>query len=176
MIDLSFLIKVILPAVVFAGVILAADRPAGNASAGRSVVLARNGMVAASQPLAAQAGLRILQRGGNAVDAAVATAAALAVVEPMMTGPGGDMFALAWMAKSKKLVGLNGSGFSPEAATMDFFKKRGMESMPATGAMAVSIPCAVDGWATLLEAHGTMSLAEVLAPAIEYAEQGYPVS
>ncbi len=153
-----------------------ADRPHGEIAAGRSAVVARNGMVATSQPLAAQAGLDILKQGGNAFDAAVATAAVLAVVEPMMTGPGGDMFALAHVAKSGELVGLNASGFSPGAADASFFSSRNLQSIPITGPHSVSIPGAVDGWATLLEAHGTMSLAAVLAPAIEYAEQGFAVS
>ncbi len=153
-----------------------ADRPAGEAKAGRSAVLARNGMVATSQPLAAQAGLRVLQQGGNAFDAAVATAAVLAVVEPMMTGPGGDVFMLAWSARDNKLVGLNGSGFSPQAADPSFFEEKGLDRIPAIGAYAVTIPGAVDAWAAILEQHGTLTLAEALAPAIEYARGGFPVS
>ncbi len=153
-----------------------ADRPAGQAKAGRSAVLARNGMVATSQPLAAQAGLRVLQQGGNAFDAAVATAAMLSVVEPMMTGPGGDVFVLGWSAREAKLLGLNGSGFSPEAVDPSFFFDKGMSSIPTNGALSVTVPGAVDAWATLLEAHGTLSLGEALAPAIEYAREGFPVS
>ncbi|MDE0265364.1 MAG: gamma-glutamyltransferase [Bryobacterales bacterium] len=145
-------------------------------TAGRSAVAARNGMVAASQPLASQAGLRILQQGGNAVDAAIATAATLALVAPMMTGPGGDMFALVYMAETGELAGLNGSGFSPAAANVDFFKRRNLEHIPAKGPFSVTVPGAVDGWITLLERFGTMSLDQVLGPAIEYAEQGFPVS
>ena len=151
-------------------------RPAGRCGSGRSAVLARNGMVAASQPLAAQAGLRILQRGGNAIDAAIAAAASLAVVEPMMTGPGGDMFALAYIADTEELVGLNGSGFSPRAVDVDFFRSRNLESIPTQGAFSVTIPGAVDGWATLLDKYGTMTLSQVLEPAIHYAEKGFPVS
>ena len=145
-------------------------------TAGRSAVAARNGMVAASQPLASQAGLRILQQGGNAIDASVATAATLALVAPMMTGPGGDMFALVYMAETGQLAGLNGSGFSPAAANIDFFKDRELDSIPAKGAFSVTVPGAVDGWITLLERFGTMSLEQVLQPAIEYAEEGFPVS
>ena len=145
-------------------------------TAGRSAVAASNGMVAASQPLASQVGLRILQDGGNAVDAAIATAAMLALVAPMMTGPGGDMFALVYMAETGELSGLNGSGFSPEAASIDFFKRRNLDQVPAKGAFSVTVPGAVDGWITLLERFGTMSLEQVLQPAIEYAEQGFPVS
>ena len=155
---------------------LAADRPVGQVDAGRSAVVARNGMVATSQPLAAQAGLRILQQGGNAIDAAVATAATLAVVEPMMTGPGGDMFALVYIAETDELAGLNGSGFSPQAADIKFFKSRGLDQIPTDGPFSVTVPGAVDGWATLLDKYGTMTLAEVLQPAIEYAEQGFSVS
>ena len=151
-------------------------RPAGRRGSGRSAVLARNGMVAASQPLAAQAGLRILQQGGNAIDAAIAAAASLAVVEPMMTGPGGDMFALAYIADTEELVGLNGSGFSPRAVDVDFFRRRGLESIPTRGAFSVTIPGAVDGWATLLDKYGTMTFSQVLEPAIHYAEKGFPVS
>lgn len=153
-----------------------ADRPAGQAKAGRSAVLARNGMVATSQPLAAQAGLRVLQDGGNAFDAAVATAAVLSVVEPMMTGPGGDVFVLGWSARDKKLVGLNGSGFSPEAVNPSFFADKGLDRIPAIGPYSVTVPGAVDAWATVLESHGTLSLAEALAPAIAYAREGFPVS
>jgi len=176
LVEFSVASKFFLLGLAGAAVALAADRPGGQASAGRSAVLGRNGMVAASQPLAAQAGLRILQQGGNAFDAAVATAAVLAVVEPMMTGPGGDVFALAYVAKTGETIALNASGFSPAAATPAFFKERELEEIPIFGAFSVSIPGAVDGWATVLEKHGTMTLAQALAPAIEYAEQGFPVS
>ncbi len=173
--ETAMLLKFLAVTAAFPAVILGADRPYGG-RAGRSAVLARNGMVAASQPLAAQAGLRILQQGGDAVDAAVATAAALAVVEPMMTGPGGDMFALVYWAKPGELAGLNGSGFSPQAADVEFFRSRKLEKIPAKGPFTVTVPGAVDGWATLLTKYGTMSLSQVLAPAIEYAESGFPVS
>jgi gamma-glutamyltranspeptidase/glutathione hydrolase len=161
-------------ALVFAVVSAAGVRPIPNA--GRSAVVARNGMVASSQPLASQVGLRILQQGGNAVDASVATAATLALVAPMMTGPAGDMFALIYIAETGKLAGLNGSGFSPKAAHIDFFKSRGLNEISTKSAFSVTVPGAVDGWATLLEEYGTMSLAQVLKPAIEYAEAGFPVS
>ena len=133
-------------------------------------------MVATSQPLAVQAGLGILQQGGNAIDAAIATAAVLNVVEPHSTGVGGDMFALAYIAKTKELKGLNGSGFSIKAATRDFFLSRGMSSIPMYGPMSVSVPGTVDGWVTLLNKYGSMKLEQVLEPAIEYAEKGFPVS
>jgi gamma-glutamyltranspeptidase/glutathione hydrolase len=175
MLDPFVIGKVLLCGVFFSAFVLGADRPGGRADAGRSAVLARNGMVATSQPLAAQAGLRILQQGGNAIDAAVATAAALAVVEPMMTGVGGDMFAIVHTAKGE-LAGINGSGFSPAAANIEFFRQRKLGQIPSRGPFSVSIPGAVDGWAALLEKYGTMSFAEVLAPAIDYADNGFPVS
>lgn len=154
-----------------------ADRPfVTDPGAGRSPVIAKHGMVATSQPIAAQAGLRILQQGGNAVDAAVATAAVLAVVEPMMTGPGGDVFALVWIEAEQKLYGLNASGFSPASVTLDFFAEKELESIPTTGPYSVSVPGAVDGWITILEAHGSLSIDEVLAPAIAIAEEGFGVS
>lgn len=142
----------------------------------RSVVPARNGMVATSQPLAAMAGLRMLMDGGNAVDAAVATSAALNVVEPMSTGVGGDLFALVWMAREKRLHALNGSGRAPMAASIEELKRRGLTHIPENSSHAVSVPGTVDGWDTMLKAHGTMPLSEVLKPAIQYAEEGYPVS
>lgn len=132
----------------------------------RSVARAMNGMVATSQPLASAVGLRILQQGGNAVDAAIAAAATLCVVEPMMVSPGGDLFALIWDAKRKKLRALNASGRAPKALTIDELKKRGFSSIPPDGIHTVTVPGAVDGWATLLKSHGTMTLAQVLAPAI----------
>ena len=174
--ETDIFLQILASAPALSAIVLGADRPAGQAGAGRSAVLARNGMVAASQPLAAQTGLRVLQRGGNAFDAAVATVAALAVVEPMMTGPGGDMFVLAYLAKEDRLAGLNGSGFSPEKVDLDFFESRGLKQIPIHGSFSVSVPGAVDGWATLLDRYGTMPLAEVLKAPIEYAENGFPVS
>ena len=156
--------------------LMAGDRPAGVPQQTRSAVLARHGMVATSQPLAAQAGLRILQQGGNAIDAAVATAAVLNVVEPMSTGIGGDMFAIVYLARTQELAGLNGSGRSGYAASIDFFTRQGMKAVPTTGVHSVSVPGAVDGWETLLKKYGTMSLTQVLQPAIDYAEKGFPVS
>ena len=176
MLEIVMSAKLILSTLAVAAILAGADRPFGRAQSGRSAVLARNGMVATSQPLAAQAGLRILQKGGNAIDAAVATAATLAVVEPMMTGPGGDLFVLVYIAKEDKLVGLNASGFSPAAADSDFFKERNLEAVPVKGPFAVTVPGAVDGWATLLDAYGTMTMAEVLEPAIDYAENGFAIS
>ena len=142
----------------------------------RSTVHATHGMVATSQPLAAMAGLRVLMDGGNAVDAAVATAATLNVVEPMSTGVGGDVFALVWKATDKDVVALNGSGRAPLAATIDDLHAKGHRRMPAFGPLSISVPGTVHGWEVLLESEGTISLAEALAPAIQYAEQGFPVS
>lgn len=142
----------------------------------RSMVTSTRGMVATSQPLAAQAGLRMLLAGGNAADAAVAAAAVLGVVEPMMTGIGGDAFALVYDAASRTIQALNGSGRSPAASSIAAFAERGLTRIPATGIHSVTVPGAVDAWSTLLEAHGTMSLGDVLAPAIDYAEHGFPIS
>lgn len=152
------------------------DRPNARGGGTRSVVRAMNGMIATSQPLASAAGLRILQQGGNAFDAAVAAAAVLCVVEPMMVSPGGDMFALVWDAEKKELRALNGSGRSPRALSIDELMKRGFTRMPEDGIQTVTVPGAVDGWATLLERYGSMKLSQVLQPAIEYAENGFPVT
>lgn len=142
----------------------------------RSPVLTTRGVVATSQPLAAQAGLRILMAGGNAADAAIATAAALNVVEPMSTGIGGDAFALVYDATTQRVSSLNGSGRAPQALSIAAFEERGLSSVPYTGMLPVTVPGSVDAWAELLARHGTLSLAQVLAPAIEYAEKGFPVS
>lgn len=144
---------------------------------GRSAVICQHGAVATSQPLAAQGGLQILRAGGNAVDAAVATAAILNVVEPMSTGIGGDAFMLVYQPKEGVIRGLNASGRAPYAAELEFFTKQGLTSIPAFGSMyPVTVPGTIDGWVTLLDECGTMSLAEVLQPAIDYAENGFPVS
>ncbi|MEO8451442.1 MAG: gamma-glutamyltransferase [Gemmatimonadota bacterium] len=144
--------------------------------AGRSTVYAPHGAVATSQPLATAAGLAVLQRGGNAIDAAVTAAAVLNVVEPMMTGMGGDLFSLFWSAKEKKLVGLNASGRSGSLLTRDELVKRGRKSMPVTGAESITVPGALAGWADLLSKYGTITLAQALAPAIDLAEHGFPVT
>jgi gamma-glutamyltranspeptidase/glutathione hydrolase len=143
--------------------------------AGRSVVRAQHGMVATSQPLASQVGLDVLKRGGNAVDAAIAMAAMLNVTEPMMTGLGGDMFALVYWAKTKELKGLNASGRAPRALSLDYFAKNNIKEMPQTGMGSITVPGAFDGWVTLRDKYGTMKLADLLAPAIDYAEEGFPV-
>ncbi len=142
----------------------------------RSTVLAKNGMVATSQPLAAVAGLRIMLQGGNAVDAAIAAAAALNVVEPVSTGVGGDMFALVWRNDEKKVRAINGSGRAPAGVSLEWLRGQGYQRMPGAGAHSVTVPGAVHGWETLINACGTMPLSEVLEPAIQYAEEGFPVS
>src|ERR687898_2261522 len=122
------------------------DRPAPNPRATRSVVMARNGIIATSQPLASAAGLAVLQQGGNAIDAAVTAAAVLAVVEPTMNGAGGDLFAIVYSARDKKVHGLNASGRAPAAMTIAEFKKRGLQRIPVRGELSVSVPGVVDGW------------------------------
>jgi len=140
------------------------------------MVLGRGGMVATSQPLAAFAGAETLRAGGNAVDAAIAAASVLAVVEPYNTGLGGDCFMLVWSAADRRLYALNGSGRAPRGATIDAYAARGLTKMPMLGILAVTVPGAVDAWATALARFGTRALADVLAPAIAYAEDGFAVS
>lgn len=144
--------------------------------AGRSTVYAPGGVVATSQPLATGAGLAVLQGGGNAIDAAVTTAAMLNVVEPMMTGVGGDMFAIVWLADEQRMVGLNASGRAGALMTREELIGRGHESMPRSGAETITVPGALAGWQTLLDSYGTISLADALAPAIRMAEHGFPAS
>ncbi len=142
----------------------------------RSTVMSSRGMVASSQPLAVEAGIRMLLQGGNAVDAAVATAAALNVVEPMSTGIGGDVFTLLYLKKTKQVIALNGSGRAPGAANVETLHKLGYTKMPDHGIHSVTVPGCLDAWIALLENHGTMSLREILSPAIELAEYGFPIS
>ncbi|RPJ72687.1 MAG: gamma-glutamyltransferase, partial [Acidobacteria bacterium] len=155
---------------------LPGDRPAPNPRATRSVVMARRAMIATSQPLASAAGLQVMREGGNAIDAAVTAAAVLAVVEPTMNGIGGDLFAIVYDPKTKRLSGLNASGRAGRAATPEEFARRGRTSMPEYGPLTVTVPGVVDGWAALLERQGTITLARALAPAIAYARDGFPVS
>lgn len=140
----------------------------------RTLVYGNKGMVCSTQPLASQAGLDILKEGGNAVDAAVATAAALTVLEPTSNGIGGDAFALFW--DGNKLKGLNSSGPSPKSISIDKVKDRGYDQMPKHGWIPVTVPGVPGGWAELVKKEGNLALKEVLKPAIEYAEGGYPVS
>ena len=152
-----------------------AQKPSNTLKAGRSVVRAQHGMVATSQPLASEVGLEILKRGGNAVDAAIAMAAVLNVTEPMMTGVGGDMFALVYWAKTKELKGLNASGRAPAALSLEYFAKHNIKQMPQTGMASITVPGAFDGWVTLRDKYGTMKMPDLLAPAIDFAEHGFPV-
>ena len=142
----------------------------------RSAVMSNRGIVATSQPLAAQAGASMLLQRGNAVDAAIATAAALNVVEPYSTGIGGDAFALVYLSQPRELKALNASGRAPYAATLEKYHNLGYRQVPFTGIHAVTVPGALDGWCSLLEKHGTMSLSQVLTPAIKLAENGFPIS
>lgn len=146
------------------------------AASRRSVVLARNGVVCTSQPLASQAGLEILRRGGNAIDAVVTAAAVLGVVEPYNTGVGGDCFALVWAAQDERLYALNGSGRAPAAASADRLRAAGLSSMPPQGVDTITVPGAVGAWEALLDRFGTRSLGETLEPSIELAERGFPVT
>ena len=149
---------------------------AGRRWATRSVVLARNGMAATSQPLATQAALEILKEGGSAADGAIAANAVLGLVEPVSCGIGGDLFALVWDAEAKTLSGLNGSGRSPHSLKLAELKRRGLKRLPSRGPLSVSVPGCVDGWYALRHRFGRLSMQELLAPAVFYARQGFPVS
>ncbi|MGV3709312.1 MAG: gamma-glutamyltransferase [Gemmatimonas sp.] len=144
--------------------------------AGKSPVYAPNGVAATSQPLATSAALKVLDNGGNAVDAAVTAAAVLSVVEPMMTGIGGDMFALMWIAKEHKLVALNASGRAGSLMTRAELLKRGRTTTIPRGIETVTVPGALAGWQALLDKYGTMKLGATLQPAINYAKNGFPVT
>ncbi len=152
------------------------DRITGKNFATRSEVIAQNGMVATSQPLATQIAIDILKNGGNAVDAAIAANAALGLMEPTGCGIGGDLFAIVWDAKTKKLYGLNASGRSPKSLTIDYFIENSYEKIPALGPLPVSVPGCVDGWFELHEKFGSLSMEDILQPAINYAREGFPVS
>ena len=141
----------------------------------RSMVISRNGIVAAESPLAAQAGVRLLEQGGNAVDAAIATNAMMGVVEPMMNGIGGDLFAIVYDAKANRLYGLNASGWAPKGLTIEYLQKQGIRGMPQQGVDAITVPGAVDGWQKLADKFGRKKLAGDLAAAIRTAQDGFPV-
>src|SRR5216684_867244 len=151
-------------------VIFAQDR-----GQGRSMVISRGGIVASESPLAAQAGVRMLERGGNAVDAAIATNAMMGVVEPMMNGIGGDLFAIVYDAKANKLYGLNASGWAPKGLTIEFLQTQGLREMPQAGINSVTVPGMVDGWQKLSDKFGRKKLAEDLSAAIATARNGFPV-
>jgi gamma-glutamyltranspeptidase/glutathione hydrolase len=152
------------------------DRPFGQFVATRSVVAARNGMAATSHPLATQTAIALLRAGGSAVDAAIGANAVLGLVEPTGCGVGGDLFAIVWDERARKLVGLNGSGRSPRGLTLEMLRDMGLEQIPAHGPLSVSVPGAVDGWFALHDRFGVRPMAEVLAPAIDYARDGVPVA
>ncbi len=152
------------------------DRVSGAAHASRSEVIATHGMAATSQPLATQIALDILKAGGSAADAAIAANAALGVMEPTGCGIGGDLFAIVWDAEKQELTGLNGSGRSPKALNLQYFKDQGLDRIPKRGPLPVSVPGAVDGWFELHARYGRLPMKDLLAPAIAYAEEGFPVS
>jgi len=152
------------------------DRITGKHFATRSEVLAQNGMACTSQPLATQAAIDILQQGGNAVDAAIAANAVNGVVEPMNGGIGGDLFAIVWIEEDKELYGLNASGRSPNTLTLDIMKEMGLKKIPLHGPLPVTVPGCVDGWFELHDRFGSLPMEKILAPAIRYAKQGFPVT
>ncbi len=156
--------------------LLPAERPTPQpGKAGRSVTVATNGMVATSHPIAAQVGLDVLKRGGNAVDAAIATSAAMGLMEPTSCGIGGDLYAIVWDAKTQKLYGLNASGRAPGKATLAYFAEKKLKDIPTSGPLSWSVPGCVDGWDQLRQKFGTKGFKELLAPTIEYAQKGVPV-
>ena len=152
------------------------DRITGELFATRSEVIAQNGMVASSHPLATQIGIEILKNGGNAIDAAIAVNAALGLMEPTGCGIGGDLFAIVWDPKTKKLHGLNASGPSPHSLSLDYFLDNDYEGIPFYGALPVSVPGAVAGWFALHRKFGNLSMDQILSPAIQYAEKGFPLT
>jgi len=154
----------------------AQDRITGANFATRSEVISQNGMVATSHPLATQIGIDILKQGGNAIDAAIAANAALGLMEPTGSGIGGDLFAIIWSAKDKKLYGLNASGRSPENLNLQYFKEKNMTKIPSFGPLPVSVPGCVDGWFEMHTKFGTLNMEEILKPAISYARDGFPVT
>jgi len=170
-------VVVLLP--VIAGVAtpaFAGDRITGHIHATRSEVIAQHAMAATSQPLATQVALDVLRRGGNAVDAAIAANAALALMEPVSCGLGGDLFAIVWDAETQKLYGLNASGRSPHALTLEMLRKEGLTTIPMYGPLPVTVPGCVDGWFELHQRFGKLPMTQVLAPVISYAREGFPVS
>ncbi|MBN2070092.1 MAG: gamma-glutamyltransferase [Candidatus Krumholzibacteriota bacterium] len=152
------------------------DRVSGRCDASRSEVICKNGMVCAAQPLAVQIGIDILKKGGNAFDAAIAVNAALGLMEPVSSGIGGDLFAIVWDSKTKRLYGLNASGRSPYLLNIDEVRKKGFSKIPYTGMLPQTVPGCVDGWFELHERFGSLSMKEILSPAIRYAEEGFPVT
>ena len=155
---------------------MAADRPVGRSFVTRSPAVGKNGMAATSQPLATLAAVETLKSGGNAIDAAIAANAVLGLTEPISCGLGGDLFAIVWDARTKKLYGLNASGRSPRALTLEEFQRLRLERVPKLGPLSITVPGCVDGWAELHGRFGKLPFEKVLAPAIRYAREGFPVT
>ncbi|PYI78840.1 MAG: gamma-glutamyltransferase, partial [Verrucomicrobia bacterium] len=156
------------------------DRITGKTFATRSEVLARHGMICTSVPAATQVGLDILKRGGSAVDAAIAANATLGLMEPVSNGIGGDLFAIVYSAKENKLYGLNGSGRSPLGLSYEQMKveleKLHRSTIPPRGMLPISVPGAVDAWSEMHQKFGKLKFSDDLAPAVKYAEEGFPVT
>ena len=171
-----FTIVLIALAVLASAVLAQQSAPPKRPVVGRSVVATRYGIVAASQPLAARAGVQVLERGGNAVDAAIAANAVMGVVEPAMNGIGGDLFVIFYEAKTGKLHGLNSGGWAPTGLTPELLKSKGFKQMPQRGIYSVTVPGAVAGWDALRAKFGALPMRDLLAPAIFYADQGFPVT
>jgi gamma-glutamyltranspeptidase/glutathione hydrolase len=152
------------------------DRVTGKNHVTRSEVIARNGIAATSHPLATQVAIDILKKGGSAIDAAIAANAALGLMEPTGCGIGGDLFAIVWDTETKKLYGLNASGRSPKSLSINYFKESNLSKIPAHGPLPVSVPGCVDGWFELHNKFGNLPMEENLAPAINYAEDGFPLT
>ncbi len=166
----------VLSATLIPGVSEAFDRLSGRMDASRSEVICRHGIVCAAQPLAVQVGIEILRSGGNAVDAAIAVNAALGLMEPVANGIGGDLFAIVWDSRTKRLYGLNASGRSPYLLNREQVKAGGHSRIPYTGVLPQTVPGCVDGWFELHERFGRLPMERILEPAIRYAEEGFPVS
>ena len=170
--------KIILPIIFLLTVFIlnAQDRITGKSFATRSEVIGANGMVASSHPLATQIALQILKDGGTAIDAAIAANAALGLMEPTGSGIGGDLFAIVWDAETQKLYALNASGYSPQNLSLSYFKENNYKKIPAYGPLPVTVPGCVDGWFQLHKKFGNLPMNKILAPAIQYAEEGFPVT
>ncbi|MDP2970211.1 MAG: gamma-glutamyltransferase, partial [Deltaproteobacteria bacterium] len=147
-----------------------------RSAAQRSVAMGKHGMVAASQPLATLSGYKILSKGGNAIDAAMAMISTLSVVEPYNVGLGGDAFALIYLAKERRLIGMNGSGRAPYRARLEWFLGQGLKEIPERGILSATVPGALHGWNQAIERYGTMKPSDVFGDAIDYAENGFPVT
>src|SRR4030088_3102597 len=176
MCKLSYRKTLLLAASILVSAMTSDDAFAQDRAQGRSMVISQSGIVASESPLASQAGAAVLQRGGNAVDAAIAAHAVMTVVAPMWNGIGGDLFAIVYDAKSEKYYGLNASGWAPAAQSIERLHEKGMRNMPGFGIESAAVPGSVDGWQKLLDRFGKKKMNEVLAPAIQIAQDGYPVT